>query len=110
MADDHNWMRIVANVFAGLEAAPKHGMNADRVEIVRRDNASRNDFGVISNVYRAAVNRGDKRIVAERAIPAQVLEVRPGKKVSPILSLYRSADGEQPVLMRDERVRAEENS
>src|SRR5271163_1311296 len=64
---------------------------------------------MIPNIQRAAGDPGDESVLAERAVSAQVEEVRPGKPVDS-LALYRSGHCEQPLLMRDEWIRPEQNS
>ena len=103
VTDDHYWMGIVAYVLAGFEAAPENRTNPDRFEIVGGNNAAGRNFGAASEIQRAGGNRRDKGVFAQRAVPAQVEEVRPGKEVRVTLALYGSENCEQPVLMCNQR-------
>ena len=87
IADHYDRMRIAALILTWLEAAAENGMNTDSVEIVRRDNAAGRDFGVIADIQRAASNRSDESIVAERTVSAQIEKVGPGKKIGATLPL-----------------------
>ncbi len=40
-------MGIAADIFARFEAAPENGVDADRIEIIRRDDAAGRNFSVV---------------------------------------------------------------
>src|ERR1051326_5768025 len=64
---------------------------------------------MVSNIQRAARDAGDESILAQRAVPAQFEEIRPRQEVRPTLPRYRSGQCEEPLLMCDQRVRAEQD-
>jgi hypothetical protein len=110
IADDHHRMRIAAHIFSPLEAAPDNGTNADGLEIVRRNDHPARGFRMISDAQRGAGNRADESILAQRAIPAQILKIGPGELGGSAFTPGGSGQGEQPLLMRDHGVGAEQNS
>src|SRR5690349_1388006 len=65
---------------------------------------------MVSNIQRAAGDAGDESILAQRAAPAEVEEVRPRQEVPPALTRYGSGKREKPVLMCDQRIRAEQDT
>ena len=81
IADDHDRMGIVACILTRFEATPENRVHAGGIEIVGGDDASARGLCALSDTQRATGNLTDERVLAERAVPAQVEEVRPRKQL-----------------------------
>ena len=68
-------------------SAPENGTNTDNAEIVDRENAPGRDFGVVSNLQRAARDAIDESALADRAVAVRVEEVSGPGKARPNYSL-----------------------
>src|SRR5437773_2620364 len=85
-------------------------MHADRVEIVRRDDAPRRAFGSIADAERGPGDLLRDERVDERGAALKLDEVRPRHVVRARRAAIGSTDGEQPVLVDDERIRTKQNA
>ena len=84
-------------------------MHTDRVEVVRRDDASGRAFGAIADAERGPRDLfGDERI-DQRAAAPQVEPVGPRHVLIDRCTALRCRDRVQPVLVGDQRIRTQEN-
>src|SRR6266566_2847261 len=101
-------MGAAAHILIRLKRAPENRMNPQRREIIRRDDTSRGDLGPVANAERGAHNLAYKERVKQFAVPLQIEEIGPGKRGT--VSLSRSRQSQQPLLVRNRRVGAEQKS
>src|SRR5258707_6356894 len=103
-------MGVASHVFPRLEAAPQNRMDADGVKIIGGYNASDGALGAIAEAESGAHDFGDDEGVDQRAVLLQIKEVGPRDISVPRLAASGSGDGEQPFLVSNQRVGAEEDS
>src|SRR5262245_57751612 len=95
-------MRIATDVFAGFEPAAQHGMDTDRVEVVRRHHAAGDALSAIAEGQRRASDLFGNERISQRAAAFEILEIRPRDVVS-LRSAVGTNDCDQSVLVDDER-------
>src|SRR6267378_4279934 len=98
-------MSVPPRVLSWLESSPKNRMHSDSLKITRRYDASSGDLGPVTDAERRPRNFRYKKCVKQRATPLQVEEIWPRNRRSASLPGRRSAEGEQPLLLRYRRVR-----
>src|SRR5215472_5078899 len=103
-------MAAPPGVFPCLEPAPQNWAHSDGVKIVRRYDASCRDVGTLADVEGTSGDFGHEKRFEQGAVSLQVEEIRPGNRSAAWLAAIGSAQCEQPLLMRHERVRAEQDA
>src|SRR5262249_5726760 len=111
IADDDDRVRIAADVFARVKAASHNRLYAERIEVIRRDDAARYALGfLIHESERRAVDPVRDERLNRRSAPLEVLEVRP-RNVSALRPFrHRAGDDEDAVLVAHQRIRAEHDT
>ena len=102
-------MRAPARVFARLESAPKHRMNPNRIEIIRRYDAAYSALGAVADAQRGPRDFAHEKTVNERGTPLQIQKVRPREFRRSCLAARRSRQCQQSLLMRYRRIRTKQN-
>ena len=81
-----------------------------RVEIIRRDHAARRPLGAVPDAERRAGNFLGDECLDERAVALQIEPVRPRHVGVARRAAVRAGDGEQAILIDDQRIRAQQDA
>src|SRR5215470_16692705 len=108
IADHHDRMSVTAGVFTWLKAAAHDGMDSNRIKVICRDDASPYNLGALANAQGRARYVAQKESLTQGAASLHVEEIGPRRLVS--LATHRSGQCDQALLVRDERIRPQENA
>src|ERR1700690_777529 len=101
-------MRVAPGVFAGLESAPQNRTHAERVEIIRGNNASHRALRPAADAERASRDLGHEDRVEECAAPLKIQKVWPRKSGWPGFTARCAGESKKPFLMHNRRIRTEQ--
>src|SRR5439155_301639 len=102
-------MRVATGSFFGSKAAAEKWPHGQGVEIIRGYNSSDRTLGALANAQRCAHDPIDDERLEKRGVLFKIEEVGIGNSAS-FPAADRAAERNHPVLMRDERIGADENS
>ena len=101
-------MRVAFRAFFGAKSAAENWPHAEGVKIIRGHNSSDRALGAIASAQRCARNFIDNERLKERRVLFKIEKVGIGKSAS-LPATDCAAQRNHPVLMCDERIRANEN-
>ncbi len=103
-------MRVATRVFFRSKAAAENRPHAERVEIIRGHHSSDRTLGAIAIAQRCASDFIDDERLEQGRVFFEIEKVGIGKSGETLSASGRAVEREHPVLMRDERIRMDENS
>src|SRR5262249_44982993 len=108
--DHGHRMRIATFTFLRSEAAPENRSPSERVEVLRRDDCARRAFSAIANAQGCAGNLINDERFKQRGILLVIEKFWVGQSSVPILTARCGVQRKHMVLVRDQRIRANQNS
>jgi len=106
--DHRDGVRIPAGFLDRFEAAAQNRLDAERVEVIRGDDAAGGALRAIADGERGAEEPIGDEGLGEVGVPAQILEIRPGDSCARAAMDGRHRD--HPVLIGHGREGAQQNS
>ena len=108
IADHRSRMGVATYVVAAFEEASHHRADAERLEVVCRNNAAGSALGTVADRERGPENPIRDQSIKQRAVLLEIQEVRPGETGAAVP--VGSSEGDHPILIPDERIRAQQDS
>ena len=103
-------MRVASLAFFRPEAAAKHRANTERIEIIRRNDSTRSTFRAIADAERRARDSIDNERLEQSCVFLEIEKIGIGETFLFRSSLSGTKERDHPLLMRDQRVGANQNS
>src|SRR5882724_2261724 len=102
-------MRVASLAFFRPEAAAEHRLNTERIEIIRRNDSTRSTFRAIADAERCARDSIDNERLEKSCVFLEIEKIGIGKPFLFRSSLSGTKERDHSVLMRDQRVGANQN-